>query len=146
MSIVVWDGKVLAADRQSLCAGLATTASKMSMKETPNSRTVLAFIGGDSNGRELIDWFWAGAKKEDWPKCQDDNEPLPRLIIATRNGCYFFEQQPILIPVLDPFAAWGSGRDFAYGALEMGADAVRAVEVTCKHSVECGRGVEVYAL
>jgi len=48
--------------------------------------------------------------------------------------------------MMNSFMAWGSGRDYAMGAMEMGADARRAVEVTNVHSTDCGFGVEAYDL
>ena len=140
MSVVVWDGKTLAADRMGVCAGLGVTTSKMSVR----LGTVLAWTGDSDRGRALAEWFWNGEDKAAWPKFQDDKERWTRLIVATAIRCKVYEQEPYALVVHDPFAAWGSGRDFAYGALEMGADARRAVEVTCKHSIECGMGVEAY--
>ena len=140
MSIVVWDGKTLAADRMSVCAGLGVTTSKMSV----NGDTVLAWTGDSDRGRALADWYWRGADKADWPLFQIDNEKWTRLIVASKSGCRVYEQEPYALEVLDQFAAWGSGRDFAYGALEMGADAIKAVQVACKHSIECGMGSEAY--
>lgn len=38
---------------------------------------------------------------------------------------------------------YGEGRDFAYGALEMGANAIKAVEVASKYCISCGMGIDV---
>lgn len=37
-------------------------------------------------------------------------------------------------------------RDYAYGALAMGADAVRAVEVACEYDNGCGMGIDVLTI
>lgn len=142
MSVVVWDGKTLAADRMGVCAGLGVTTTKMSKR----GDTVLAWTGDSDRGHALADWYWNGEDKTSWPKFQSDGEGSTRLIVVQGGVCKVYEQEPYALLVLDTFAAWGSGRDFAYGALEMGADARRAVEVTCKHNVDCGKGIEAYDL
>jgi hypothetical protein len=42
------------------------------------------------------------------------------------------------------FSAWGSGSEFAIGAMEMGATAIQAVQATSKHCVSCGFGVDFF--
>jgi ATP-dependent protease HslVU (ClpYQ) peptidase subunit len=48
--------------------------------------------------------------------------------------------------VEDPFMAWGSGRDFALGAMAMGATAREAVAVACRFNVYCGNGIDAFDL
>lgn len=42
--------------------------------------------------------------------------------------------------------AWGSGRDFALGALSMGATAAEAVKIACKHSTTCGGKIHTFTI
>lgn len=46
-------------------------------------------------------------------------------------------------PVVKAFHAIGSGRGEALGAMAMGADARRAVEIASRLNVGCGLGVDV---
>ena len=46
----------------------------------------------------------------------------------------------------DRFHAWGSGRDFAMGAMQVGVDAVEAVRVANRHCVSCGNGIDHFDL
>ena len=140
MSVVVWDGRTLAADRQMTNCGLRAKTSKMVVTA---DGTVFAWTGENQHGVALVQWYLGGEIKADYPEFQK-KESWTRLIVADADGCRFFENEPYAMTVHDKFAAWGSGRDFAYGALEMGADARRAVEVTITHSVECGFGVEAH--
>lgn len=142
MSVVAWDGKTLAADRQATCAGLRTPTSKMCVTKSE----IIAWTGDSDKGRLLADWYLSGADKTTWPKQQEDKDGWVRMIVASASGCKVYEMTPYPLIVHAPFAAWGSGRDYAYGALEMGADARRAVEVANIHSIECGFGVEAYDL
>lgn len=50
---------------------------------------------------------------------------------------------PVAMPIIDQREAWGSGADFALGAMAMGAGARRAVEVACELDVHCGKGIDV---
>lgn len=144
MSVVVWDGKTIAADRQGQCADMKFTELKMRVGEGPDGQTVCAWTGCSARGKALAEWFFKGAAAAEWPEFQKDKDDWCRLIVATPQGCIFYEHLPIPFQVHDATMAWGSGRDFAVGALAMGADARRAVEVACQHSTGCGFGVEAY--
>jgi len=144
MSVVVWDGKTLAADRRSVCADMISTAQKIWVKHGVDGMTVCACTGGLAEGILLTEWYHNGAIKSAWPKFQDDKDEWCRLIVAKSGKCFFYEKQPVAIEVLDTFMAWGSGRDFAMGALAMGADARKAVVIASKYSTGCGNGVEAF--
>ncbi len=40
----------------------------------------------------------------------------------------------------------GRGRDFAFGALAMGADAYKAVMIACLYESSCGMGIDTLTL
>ena len=143
MSVVVWDGRTLAADRQMVCAGLRTAVSKIRRLD---DGTLLGFTGNHDVGLLLVRWYENGAKREEWPHVQSGKH-WTRLIVVQPGGVVgFYERQPEFQPSLEPFTAWGAGRDFAIGAMAMGADARKAVEITNRFSVDCGLGVEAYDL
>lgn len=136
MSVVVWDGKRIAADQQ---AALVDMRVRMEKVYRAKDGAVLAFTGNAALGLLLCAWYDAGARIEDWPSFQSTDDWC-RLIVAKTGACAHYEAQPIPIPVLDHFAAWGSGRDFAIGALAAGADALAAVEIASRFNVHCGMG------
>jgi len=76
------------------------------------------------------------------PKCRDEKDAWGTLIVAGRDGCFFYERYGVPIKVEDPFMAWGAGREAALGAMEMGADAIRAVGVASRWVTGCGRGCD----
>lgn len=144
MSVIAWDGKSLAADRQCTTADLRALVSKI---RRLSDGTVLAWTGKHEMGLALARWYEEGADRAKWPKFQEDKEDWCRLIVATNSGrVIFYEQLPEPQEVLDTFMAWGSGRDFAIGAMGMGADARTAVEIASRFSVGCGYGVDVFEL
>lgn len=139
MSVVAWDGKVIAADRQGTIAEMRVVSSKMRR----TAEAVLAWTGNQECGLALADWYERGASKDAWPKFQDDMDRWTRLIVADMHGIRYYEQEPVPQYVQQPFIAFGSGRDFAMGAMAMGASAERAVQVASEFCVSCGMGVEV---
>lgn len=142
MSVIAWDGKIIAADKQA-------TNSSMRAKCTKAKRIgdyVYAFAGDLECGLAMIDWHVNGANKEDWPKFQEDPDRWTRLVVADATGCVSYEMVPIAVPVESEFLAWGSGRDFAMGAMGMGATAKEAVEIANMFSTDCGFGVDWFEL
>lgn len=142
MSIVAWDGKTLAADRQGTHYGLRRTIPKS--KRLPNG-DIVAWTGEAAQGLILSDWHVDGADPEKWPKFQETDDWC-RLIVITKQGVIEYEQYPAPMRFEGAYMAWGAGRDFALGALAMGATAKEAVEVACRFNNSCGMGVDVYEL
>ena len=140
MSVVAWDGRFIAADKQATNSGLRIKTTKM---RKLNSGEITAWTGDQDSGLALARWYEAGASHEKWPDFQKDKENWTRLIVAGPRGVVFFEQQPEPQVVEEPFMAWGSGRDFAMGALAHGATAEEAVIITCRFCITCGLGVDV---
>lgn len=142
MSIIVWDGGTIAADKQGTACDLAATHTKLKQL---SDGTVLGWTGEQEQGLCLARWFEAGSPKDKWPKFQE-GEDWTRLIVARFEGVFTYERVPEPVYVEDPFMAWGSGRDFAMGAMELGAGAEQAVIVASKFNVYCGRGVSSFKL
>lgn len=138
MSIVAWDGKILAADKLAIYGDTLRTMEKLWKL---SNGEVIAVVGNLANGLLIKQWYEAGAKQEEWPECQKE-ESWAQLIVASEEGCFYYDSQPLRFKILDPFCAWGIGRETALGAMEMGANAVRAVEVASKHISGCGRGCD----
>lgn len=142
MSVLAWDGKTLAADRQCSTGDLASRCTKI--RRLPNGDLV-AWTGGIENGLALADWYEKGADPKHWPNFQGTDNWC-RLVVVRKGKVFTYETQPVPVPVEDRFHAWGSGRDFAMGALAMGADAVRAVKVASGLSITCGFGVNSFGV
>lgn len=68
-------------------------------------------------------------------------------IAIDRKGRFFrFDGLVYPYELSGEYHAIGSGRDFALGAMEAGADAVKAVEVAIKLDIGCGGAVRVLTL
>jgi len=141
MSVVAWDGSVVAADKRACLAGAAMTVTKIWRQ--PDG-IVFATTGDLSFGLAAIQWWKDGADPKAWPPFQTTDDWARVLIFEPGQRPYCYERQPVRQVVEDPFMAWGSGREFALGALAMGADARRAVEVACQFNVDCGNGIDAF--
>ena len=140
MSIVAWDGKIMAADKICTSADMRVTTTKIVKLD---DGTVLAWVGEQGGGFALTEWYKNGKKRCDWPSVQG-TENWTRLIVADETGVSFYEREPFPQKVEEHFMAWGSGRDFAMGAMAMGASAKEAVEIASRFSISCGNGVDCF--
>lgn len=140
MSVVVWDGITLAADRRGSVDGIALTVPKLRIV---NSDLALAWVGCYDSGQELVDWYLFQEDEETpFPEMDDDNFSI--LIVVSKGKCFYYNGSPNKMEIHDPFMAWGDGRELALGALAMRADAIEAVNVACRFCLTCGNGVDNY--
>jgi ATP-dependent protease HslVU (ClpYQ) peptidase subunit len=64
------------------------------------------------------------------------------IVVPPKGKPFYFEQLPFKQIIEEKFAAWGSGRDFALGALAKGADAIEAVRIASRFCTSCGMGID----
>ena len=143
MTVIAWDGKTLAADRQSTGgAGLKRSVSKISKHKMPDGTPyLLGMTGDESVALELREWFNAGADPGKFPSsARDDASTL--VVIAAAGGISMFTSGPYPLKVDSPQFAWGSGRDFALASMHLGMAAIRACEVACVFQSDCGMGID----
>ncbi len=144
MSTVAFDGNTIAADKQSTSADLALITTKL---KRLSSGIILATVGGTAEGRIMMKWFEDGADLKSYPECQKDKENWARLIVILADGAvYEYESQPIALHFQGGPRAWGSGRDYALGAMENGTTAERAIITASKYDIYTGCGVDAITL
>lgn len=143
MTVIAWDGRTLAADKQSTSHGMRRTTTKIHRV----SDGLLALTGGGAHGTALLDWFRGERDKEKWPKSPNDDD-CASVIHVTRDGVFVYNGAgfPHGEPIEDGFIAFGAGRDYAMAAMYLGCDARRAVEVACVFDVGCGQGIDTLEL
>jgi hypothetical protein len=136
MTCIAWDGKTLAADKMFVRGDTIGSVLKIWAYRD----VTFASYGDLSLGIQMRDHLLSDEKP--WPK--PDAECFAGLVVLDGNGIHFYESgsSPVPIYPTDNICAWGVGREAALGAMEMGADAVRAVEVASKWVGGCGRGVD----
>lgn len=138
MTVIAFDGKTVAADRQACINGTTGQVTKIERV----GRTVVGFSGYISQGILLLEWFKDGAKPDLFPRPINDSERA-NLWVFGRGIIHTFEQCPYPYVIEEPFWAGGCGKDLAMGAMAMGADARRAVEIASRYDANCGLGIDV---
>ena len=139
MTVIAWDGKVLAADKCALYGDHRRVGTKIVRAD---NGCVLAACGGIASGLALFEWYNRGCHQEAWPETQKDKDEWATLIVAYPSGLGWYDRHPYRIQLEQPFMAWGRGGEFAMGALAMGATAVQAVEIASKYCDGCGMGID----
>lgn len=137
MTVVVWDGITLAADRRAISAGNARPVTKIARI----GDSLVGFSGEFAAFGTMKAWLSAGRDPATYPRRGDDYW-WSCLVIRPDGTIETFESSPYPIINEQTHYAIGSGRDFALAALHLGCDAKRAVEVACALSVECGNGID----
>lgn len=140
MTVLVWDGTTLAADRQATIGELRRSICKIAK----HKGALLAWCGLQSVGLVLAEWWINGADPEKYPAKHQENDDTSTsfYVIHPDKTVDCYERTHLPIRVLDKQWAAGSGRDFAYGALAMGADAVQAVNAAAVYCTSVGMGVD----
>lgn len=140
MTVIAWDGKTLAADKQSTFCGLPRTTTKI---HRAKDGSLMGATGTTAVCVALRNWYDAGAVKVDFP---DKDKEATLLVVKPDGTLLLWDSNATPIRIEDKFHAIGSGRDFALAALHLGHTAREAVEVACKYDVYCGKGIETLEL
>lgn len=135
MTTIVWDGVMLAADKQvtegSRAAGVMTKIGRL------DADRLWAISGTAGNSVQALQWVrQGGSGPSPWP-------PEVELYVIHRDGRVDIYEQSAIPFTLDPgpFTA-GSGAAAAHAALQMGADAHVAVAIASTIDVYTGGGVD----
>lgn len=139
MTVIAWDGKSIAVDKRSERGEVVGTVTKLFKGKDGYA---LAIAGSIVKGLLLVEWFNNGRKEEDWPKFQSTDE-WGWLIAAKDGECLAFGPDYLPLKNENKFCAWGSGCEFAIGAMAAGKTAYEAVAITNHHSASCGRGIDL---
>lgn len=138
MSVIVWDGRILAADRMATTSGWPWEVEKLTIR----GDICYGITGYPTMLEPLVAWH---ANEGPWPKAQDTSQ-WSRLLVLRRGGelRWLEDVENGWINSPQKFVAFGAGRDFALGALWNGADAIEAVMAANALCDSCGFGVTYY--
>ena len=137
MTVIAWDGKIIAADKQGTYGNLIRVAKKLFRVKDE----IVCLAGTAGTGMRVLEWYKSGADPSEWPEDLQTSDDWCQVIVANKHGAFWYDQQPYRMKVREPFTAWGIGADFAIGAMAMGATAIQAVKIASKYCEGCGCGV-----
>lgn len=133
MTVIAWDGKTLAADRQATYGEMKNVTTKVFRFDN----RLMAGAGEHTGVHAIINWLTGDMKAEKYPK----NVRASVWVVVKGGPTLRFEDSPYPVTIEDLFWADGTGGCVALGALAMGATARKAVELAAQHCTGCGMGV-----
>ena len=137
MTIIVWDGKTLAADRMADDNGQRRTMTKIKRHKD----VLLAGTGTAAACGAVMNWFMNGARIDDFPVLPAE-QSCDLWVINKSGAIGKFESCAYPVRFEDAMFACGDGAPYAYGVFEMGGTAVDAVKAAIKHCTSCGGSID----
>lgn len=146
MTVIVWNGEVLAADKMSTDGGQKRAVTKI-YRTTDGS--LVAFTGDWDNAQTMLVWVNNGFDPDKFPEFQKSNDLWVGVLRITPDGrCLKYSRSPHPMDYTEDVKrlgvyAMGSGRDYAYGAFGAGVKLSElAVEITSRYCEGCGLGFD----
>lgn len=145
MSVIAFDGKWLISDRRAVSHELCAVMNKTFRLAV---KSYAGITGGLAQGLAYVDWLRNGGEcpKENSPECST------KIVLVTVIDLADGKQQAAIteyesnhvrgIEIEESKWAWGSGREYALGALLHGASAIEAVQIASELSSTCGGGYQ----
>lgn len=145
MTTIAWDGTTLAADQGDWSGGVRRRVCKVFKVQTKDRGTLLAACAGPSvYCIQVLDWI-RGERERPNPADFHDRGDMSRqcaLVIDSERRVWQLSNHLHWEHMQESIFAFGAGQEFAWGALEAGASAVRAIEITAKRSDYAAFGVD----
>ncbi len=136
MTVIVYRDGVMAADSRGYSGGRPPLGEKAKIFDIGSALVGISTTVPGLSER-ILEWIERGGGEENFPAKFIDGQGWSAIMVMRDSGkvyrlestCYFSG------PLKADFHAIGSGDGYALGAMEMGADAVKAVEVAIKFDV-----------
>lgn len=139
MTTAVWRAGVVAADR--LIDEWQEACKVFRLK----GGAVLTGAGGYDDLVEIARWLDAGGREEDKPDLSkdQDNERTDFILAKPDGSAYWLTRFLRQVRINEPYAAVGSGKQYALAAFAMGARPKRAIEIARQFDPQTGKGIDV---
>ena len=139
MTVIVFDGATCAVD-----SGAAADTTMLRVRKFwIRGDELITGAGETSHVVAMAEWYLAGAKVEEFPPMIHLKRDAELVVIDSRR-VRRYEASPYGVDHGNTRCAFGGGRDFAYGALAMGATAAQAAGVACFFSPVCAEPVHTF--
>jgi ATP-dependent protease HslVU (ClpYQ) peptidase subunit len=140
MTTIAWDGRILAADRQSTWGGTATKTRKIFRGVHPDGRKVIYGCAGLTHECQAFT-RWINGEIE-----KPDLTDITILSIDHLGRVWYASQAMLWARLRVKQWAIGTGCDYALGAMAAGKSAAEAIRIASKLDVNTGFGVDVLEL
>ena len=137
MTVIAWDGKTLAADKQATQCGLGRKVTKIFRLRDG----ICGLAGNAARCARLLEWLRGERDPAAFPDtCKGEDAPCAIAIIGGSLRFWDGDAAPVMLEG-DVFAT-GSGRDYAIAAMHCGKTAEEAVAIASLYDVDCGMGID----
>lgn len=136
MTVIAWDGKILAADKQTVWGTIPKPTTKIF---TLSDGVRFGACGFKDNVEKFRRWVIEGRVRDQRPNIIGEFYG----ILVEPNGLCFHYNEALEEHNIAGQWAIGSGGDFAMGAMLAGKSAIEAVEIAIQLDVNSGIGVDI---
>jgi hypothetical protein len=144
VTVVVWDGRTLAADRMASSNYIKVSAVT---KIAAINGCLVGTSGNSSFAEEWRRWFARGGRPEEFTDLmRDQDEFTNALVITPAREILLYQRGPYPVLHHNDKHAIGSGAEVALAVMHMGGDARKAVEVASAICVGVGNGLDTLTL
>ena len=147
MTVLVWDGKTFAADKQSTCGQMRRKLTKI--RKLDNGHLVGA-TGTSTDCKRYINWYEKVCEVADgeYVSLPEWSDGAPHMMVITPwKGIYLYTGTDTYLDYSENnIFATGSGAEYALGAMRAGASAEQAVLIANEFDTHCGMGVDTLIL
>jgi len=143
MTTIAWDGETLAADRCSWNGYARSRCRKVFRVRAPGGAVFLvAFAGSAQFANAILGWMRGEGEAPKHDAFGVASTDAVAVVVDQRRRVFLMGAQLTYEPKRERIFAFGGGHEFAWGALEAGASARRAVLIAAKRSDYAGFGVD----
>ena len=141
MTTIAWDGKTVAADTLTVCGFQRNGKPAQKLFPRTLSGKVYAMSGLFGWAAPWIAWHEAGADPALAP-ATPNQEQRGSFIVFDKGRCFYCATDfPYLVEAGAP-DAWGTGQEYAIGAMRAGASAVQAVRIAADVDIHTGGDIQ----
>lgn len=146
MTTIVFDGLSVAADRLACAGDMLCKGPVVKLVISDDKQRLYGITGCLSNFVAWIKWFEVGANPEKLPAASDNDCFLVFHRSLEKHQHRAYRAKTPYGELIDERDAWGSGCDFAIGALDAGLSARDCVIIASGRDKSSGNGVLAYDL
>ncbi len=143
MTVIAWDGKILAADKLANTSDMRRSVTKIT--KAPNGNLLFS-AGSFDTITALYQWYNKAGNDDEFYRVQKENDWQPLNVIYIDGTIWRYERHPVPFKIEDKFITAGSGAHFAIAFLSMGLGAEEAVRRTIEFDPYSGGGIDVLSV
>lgn len=144
MTTIAWDGKTLAGDRCSWSGAARRQVRKVyRIKASDGKDFLVGFCGDGAFALAVLAWMRGLGEKPSYREFGVSPDTQCAMVIDKELKVWGVGASLTYYRFDETMMAMGGGQEFAWGALEAGATAARAVEIAIKRSDYAAFGVDI---